>query len=412
MTFYCLIKIKHVSRKSIFLVLLCIGIGFLFIPQFTLGFPSWDLISLQSDKDTYYNYENIEISASWTLNYEAPEDDFVQLHLMNESNDILWKSPMYNNTGYNEDSFVIHIPDLNIKISNDSSQLFIRFWINWLGYVIEGNTYDSDFLTINIIKANITCELDKFENTIIYGEEIFLNAKFYITNNSLPLINTTIRLKIEIEPTVLYQHEYETNQSGIITVNISSLYHLSIGVNNLKFIILSNESYNNSQFTYKLRVEKIPTLGEIINIKSIDKNTGKIEVGCLYYYYFIESLVHLDNSIVSLLLYQGDSLKYSKSLNTSILGIATFTFSLGSINLKKNNTEVKITIIYNGTQYLHSKVISRTIDINEYIYRNTIDSVEFLYLSSIFSSIIIVGFVVVNKRRGRDKNLADLCIRI
>ena len=399
-------------RKSIFLVFLCIGLFFLFIPQFTLGWPSWDIISLQSDKDTYYNYENMEINASWNLFYDEQEIVFVQIHLMNESEDILWKSPKYNNTGYNEDSWMIHIPNLNTEIKNNSIQVFVKFWISFNDYVISGDTYDLEFLTINIIKANITCELSGFKNSIIYGEVIFLIAKFYETNNNLLLNNNTIRFQIEWELVVLYQYDFKTNQSGIITANISSIYNLSVGVNYLKFIIMGNETYNNCQFSYKLRVEKIPIFGEIIKIKGIDKNEGVFEVECYFYYYFNESIIPLNNSLVSAQLYQGNSLKYSKFLNTSILGTVLFTFSLGSINLENDNTEVNITIIYNGTQYLHSKKISRTIDINEFINQNVIDTMEILYLSSFFSSIIVIGFIVANKRKGRDKNLADLYIRI
>ena len=399
-------------RKSIFLVLVCIGLVFLFIPQFTLGWPSWDIFSLQSDKDTYYNYEYMEINASWHLSYDEQDIVFVQIHLMNDSEDILWKSPRYNNSGYNEDNWMVNIPNLNIEIKNDSTLVFVKFWISFNGYVVSGDTYDQEFLTINIIKANVTCELIGFEPSIIYGEEFSLLAKFYETNSNIILNNNTIRFKIEWETVVLYQFDFKTNQSGIITANISSIYHLSVGVNSLKFIIMGNETYSNCQFSYKLRVEKIPIFGEIININGIDKNKGIIEIESYFYYYFNESIIPLDNSLVSVHLYQENLLKYSKSLNTSILGKTLFIFSLGSINLENDSTEVNITIIYNGTQYLHRKVVSRTIDINEFIYQNVIDTMELLYLSSFFSSIILIGFMVSNKRRGREKKLADLCIRI
>lgn len=399
-------------RKSIFLVLLCIGLVFLFIPQFTLGWPSWDIISLQSDKYTYYNYENMEINASWNLSYDEHEIVFVQIHLMNESEDILWKSPRYNNTGYNKDSWMIHIPNLNTEIKNDSIQVFVKFWISFNDHVHSGDTYDLEFLTINIIKANVTCELSGFKNSIIYGEEISILAKFYETNNNLLLINNTIRLKIEWELVVLYQYDFKTNQSGIITTIISSVSHLFVGVNNLKFIIMGNETYNNCQFSYKLRVEKIPIFGEIISINGIDKNEGIIEVESHFYYYFNQSIVPLDSSLVLARLYQGNSLKYSKFLNTSILGTTLFIFSLGSINLDIGRTEVNITIIYNGTQYLDSKIISRIIDMNEFIYQNVVSTMELLYLSSFFSSIIVIGLLVTKKRKGRERNLADLCIRI
>ncbi|MHA1190727.1 MAG: hypothetical protein ACTSP9_00345 [Promethearchaeota archaeon] len=394
------------------MVLLCIGLVLLLIPQFTLGWPSWDIISLQSDKDTYYNYENMEINASWNLSYDEQEIVFVQIHLMNDSEDILWKSPRYNNSGYNEDNWMIHIPNLNIEIKNDSTLVFVKFWISFNGYVVSGDTYDPEFLTISIIKANVTCELIGFKPSINYGEKFSLLAKFYETNNVLILINNTIRFKIEYETIVLYQFDFKTNQSGIITVNISSIYNLSVGVNNLKFIIMGNETYNNCQFSYKLRVEKIPIFAEIINIKGIDKNEGIIEIESYFYYYFNESIVPLDNSLVSVHLYQGNSLKYSKFLNTSILGKILFIFSLGSINLENDIMELNITIIYSGTQYLQHKVVSRTIDMNEFIYQNVIDTIELLYLSSFFSSIIVIGFMVGNKRRRREKNLADLCIRI
>ncbi|MHA1373335.1 MAG: hypothetical protein ACTSR7_03470 [Promethearchaeota archaeon] len=394
------------------MVLFCIGLVFLFIPQFTLGWSSWDIISLQSDKDTYYNYENMEINASWNLFYDEQEIIFIQIHIMNDSEDILWKSPRYNNTGYNEDNWMIHIPNLNIEIKNDSTLVFVKVWISFNGYVVSGDTYDPEFLTINIIKANVTCELIGFEPSIIYGEEFSLLAKFYETNNNFILINNTIRFKIEWETVVLYQFDFKTNLSGIITANISSIYNLSIGVNNLKFIIMGNETYSNCQFSYKLRVKKIPIFGEIININGTDKNEGIIEVESYFYYYFNESIVPLDNSLVSVHLYQGSSLKYSKSLNTSILGKTLFIFSLGSINLENDCTKVNITIIYNGTRYLNRKVVSKNIDMNEFIYQNVIiDTMELLYLSSFFSSIIVIGFIA-KKRRGREKNLADLCIRI
>ncbi|MBY9002900.1 MAG: hypothetical protein KGD73_02915 [Candidatus Lokiarchaeota archaeon] len=382
------------------------------IPQFTLGWPSWEIISLQSNKNTYYNYENMEINASWNLFFEEDDNVFLQIHLMNDSENILWKSPRYSNAGYNEDNWIIHIPNLNIEIDNDTTQMFVKIWISFNNHVASADFYDSEFLTINIIKANVTCELDGFEGSITYGEEISLLAKFFEANNTLLIINTTIRFQIESESIILYQGDYITNQSGIINVNISSIDYLSVGVNNLIFIMISNETYNNYQFSYKLRVEKIPIYGEIININGIDKNEGTIEVLSYFYYYFNESIVPLNNSFISIRLYQKNSLKYTKSLNTNILGVTTFIISLGSINLEKYSTEVNITIIYNGTQYLHDETVSKTIDVNEFIYQNVIDTMEILYLTSFFSSIIVIGFMVANKRRGRDKNLADLCIRI
>jgi len=401
-----------VLRKSIILVFLCIGLFFLFFPQFTFGWPSWDIISLQSDKENYYNYENIEINASWNLYFEEHDFVYVQIHLINESEEILWKSPKYNNSGFNEDNWMIHIPNLNINIKNDSICLFVKFWISFNDHVSSGDIYDLEFLTINILKANVTCELSGFKNSIIYGEEISLLAKFYETNNNLLLINDTIRFKIEWELLVLYQYDFKTNKSGIIKTNISSVSHLSVGVNYLKFIIIGNETYNNCQFSYKLRVEKIPISGEIISVSGIDKNQGIIEVQSNFYYSFNHSIIPLDNSLVSAQLYQGNSLKYSKFLNTSTLGKTLFTFSLGSINLDNNSTEVNITIIYNGSQYLHSKMISQIIDVDEFIYQNVLDTMELLYLSSFFSSIIVFGLMITKKRRGREKNLADLYIKI
>ncbi len=398
-------------RKNIFLAFLCIGLVFLFIPQFTLGWPIWDIISLQSDKDTYYNYENMEINASWYLYYDNPEIDFVQIHLLNESEDIIWKSPIYNNTGYNNDNWIIYIPNLNIKIKNDSTLIFVKVWISYFNHV-HGYTYDLEFLSIKILKANVTCELYGFKNSMTYGEKISFIAKFFEKNNSLLLINTTIKFQIEFKLAILYQFEFETNLSGCISVNISTISHLSIGVNNLKFLIIGHEIYNNSQFSYKLRVEKIQICGEIINIKGIDKNRGTIELESNFYYFFNESIIPLDNSLVLAHIYQGNSLKYSKILNTNIVGSTVFTFSLGSINLEKIYTKVNITIIYNGTQYLNSKILSRTITINEYLYQNALDAMELIYLSSFFCSMIIFGLIVVNKRRKNEKNLAHLCIKI
>jgi hypothetical protein len=399
-----------VSKLGKTIFILHIVLIILIIPQFVKGYY-FDMISFTTNKDSYYNYENIELNGIWELYYDPPQESFIQVQIYDCYNNMIWNSQRFSNVGYNEETWVIHIPDLDLPLNNESTSIFIKFFQFW----DEGDLMVSTFwetLTIWVFKTNLTCQLTGFKNSILFGETTSFSAKFYETADNSALKNQNISLTIEANFVILSQNTYYTNELGYIDLILSSLIELTIGLNLLTFTILDNENYSNTCFSYNISVEKIPVISEVVNIDETKKNEGLIKIHLFYYFLLNESNTPLQNEPFHIKILQNSSIKLQEFINSSDNGDLVIEINLKSLNLDSISHKLEILVIFYGTEYFLNQTLSIIIDFKSSVKLTELNSIEFIFLSSIFSFVILGTIVIFKKKQNRGQNLGDIYVKI
>jgi len=96
-----------VKKAKVTLIVFLFLLSILICPQFVKGFDYF-AHSLETDKDIYYPYENITISAHWELDYNSVTElgyvcvlmyDTNYLARPNPDNEFLWCTPYYDQIG-------------------------------------------------------------------------------------------------------------------------------------------------------------------------------------------------------------------------------------------------------------------------------------------------------------------------
>jgi len=214
--------------------------------NFVKGARTCDLFYLETDKEIYYNDETIYINASWNLDYDTGDKSYVQIRIFNESNDLIWFSPKYNEKGISNKIWTVVINELNITFKNPSNILNITFFYYNAPFVgsPEGDYLDPMIL-IKTIKRNTSCQLIECPKYINIGQQLQFKAVFYniSLDNKSYLVNYTIFFKIVSKGIPTYHNNFTTNSSGMIQIMVPS-DNLTAGINTLRFEIRDNKFYN------------------------------------------------------------------------------------------------------------------------------------------------------------------------
>ncbi|MFW9972118.1 MAG: hypothetical protein ACFFDF_18150 [Candidatus Odinarchaeota archaeon] len=220
---------------------------------------SYNLINFSTNQTRYYIDESIKINATWVLNYNPnSEDAYVQIHIVDEFAQFVWNSSMYNQIGTSEKNWTVDIGDFDLDLENSSCFLYIKFFVFY--FHIDTGSPMCNYLTtieVSVMKRNISCELLGYKDRIIFGEDLYLIARFYdeSTNNTRYLFNQSVQFLISFNDVIITQCNYTTNISGVISFQLLSATHLMFGLNFLIFSIDGNNLYNNSKFITKQRFE-------------------------------------------------------------------------------------------------------------------------------------------------------------
>ncbi|TFG23148.1 MAG: hypothetical protein EU532_13750 [Promethearchaeota archaeon] len=380
------------------------------IPQFITGFVL-NRVSLYTNKNYYYMYENIEIYAEWELYYAiGAESCFVQINIYNISEDLIWHSCEYSNVGFNSESWIIYIPDLNLLFINESTPLYVKFCL----YHDDGEkviSTSSEAIDITILKSDLSCELFGFKNSIMFGENLNFSVIFFETGNNSLLINQKIYFNIKFNNKTTFLKEFSTNETGKITLHLSSLTELNLGENILNFIINESTIYEPIHFLYKLDVIKIPILIDTIRCEKDDLKDRLIYIELLYYYFFNGVPTYLSNRTILVKIFQNTSLRTSFYLKTNITGSLIFKLLYSSLDLEKNLSKFKIQFIFNGTTFLENKTSNIELRIENLNPPIEFDSVQFISVSGLITSLIIFGILFTYKNIEKKKRLEDLYIK-
>jgi len=356
-------------------------------------------------------YENIEIYAEWELYYNIEEKSFIQIQIYNSSEDLIWHSYEYSNMGFNSESWIIYIPDLNLLLFNESTQLYVKLYHSW----DDGGNAISTFeetINITILKSDLSCELFGFKNSITFGENLNFSVIFFETGNNSLLRKQQVFVEIKYNNIRTLLNEFATNEFGKINLNLSSLIELNIGENALNFIINESTIYDPIQFLYKINVNKIPILIDTIRCEKDYINNKQICVELVYYYLFNGVQTFLSNRTILVKIFQNTSIKTNFYVKTNMTGSLLIKLSYNSLDLDKNLSKLLIQFIFNGTICLENKTTNIELKLDNLNPPRDFDSVQFISLSGIITSVIIFGIVITYKNVEKKKTLEDLHIKI
>ena len=397
--------------------LLLILIDFLSVISFVNAF-NCNLNFLKTDKTIYFIDEDIKINASWELSYDINnENSYVQVQIFNGSDIKIWISPEYDEIGFFEKNWTVNLQQLNIDFTNYSNILYIKFFSYYDDFFASDAVYTFlDTIKIKVIKKKPLCELTGYRDRIKFGDCLYLTAKFYddFSESNLFLINYSIQFKIYSNNFISYQSTYTTNLSGMINLCLNSLTHLSLGQNFLVFSIIDNRIYNDTKYIYELYLEKNQLIIDIISFNESLKESEDLEIRLFYYYYFNLSLKPLANYNIVLKIYDYKTLIYINEYKTDKFGVLTIKIPQESFNFNLMSQEFNINIIFNGTNFLNNKTLTLPLKINRETYsdkKNSLQMSILSFMSILIIILIVLSYVISDKKNKSKKLLTDLIIR-
>lgn len=375
---------------------------------------------LNINKNLLYIDEEIKINASWELNYNINNEiAYVQIQIFDDFDNSIWNSSEYNQIGFHEKNWTLDIDQLNFGFSNYSNILYIKFFSFY--FQIDTTNTVSTFLEtieITIIKRNLLCSLDGYRDHIEFGECLYLNVKFSdeSSENSLNIINQTIKFMISFNNLIIHQCNYTTNNSGVISVFISSFTHLKVGQNFLIFSVLNNSVFNNSIFIYELYVEKNPIFVDILRFNEDLKEDDdlEIELSYSYYYSFNQSLNPLAGYDFTLKIFDNKTLVFISEYKTDNSGKLEIRLAQELFNFNNRSEDLIINIIFNGTYSLSNKTLVLCLKINQGatpIMENSFQINIFSFISILIIVLIVLSIIINNNKIKNKKLLAELVMR-
>lgn len=375
-----------------------------------------NLISLNTNQTEYYFNEDIKINASWELYYNTlNEIAYIQIHIIDDFDNIIWNSSKYNQVGTYEKNWTVNIKELNLDFKNSSYLLYIKFFVYYF-QIDTTNTMCTylETLEIKIIKRDISCELIGYKDKIILGENLSIIAKFYdnTTEYIQNLINHTVEFLITFDDLILFQSNFTTNTSGAICINLVSLIHLRLGVNNLIFSIRNSMLYNDTKFVYEIVTEKNNLIIEIITFNNYLKNDEDLEIRLYCYYYINQSVKPLINYMFLVKIFDNLTLTFVNEYKTDEYGFLTFLISQDLFNYNQTGQDFNLTIFFNGSKFLDNRTIILSFNLNQFSkIQNTLQISLLSFTAILIISLILISYVIINKKSKSEKILTELIIR-
>ena len=379
------------------------------------GDKSFYLFDLNTDKDFYYYYEYINVSATWETYYsEGIEEIYVQLKLFDIYENLKWNSSEYNEQGLICRNWTISIQSLNLSLINNPNVLYLKLYEGTNDY-IDDEEYEQllETLTISVAKNDIVCKLQGFNDTLSYGEKLEFEANFSYLSNQTGLRNQTIKFLIFFDNNVTLQRNLTSNDDGMIKINISTTNILRIGENCLRFEIIDLGFINNSIFQYTIVIMKSKIIVEIIKFKDEINFNDYIEIK-LKFYYINFTIQPLADEVFILNVYQNLNLKAQLNLRTNSTGGLWIVLNPSNFDINNKEESISLLLSYNGSNILKNATIAFKIT----IYGNLLYKLEQLNLITIVSTcsgiiltIIFIFYFKHAKEREKSVKLKDIAFK-
>lgn len=394
-----------------FLFLIVSLIELLSISNSVIGYGC-NLNNIEVDKDDYYPNEMIIIDAAWTLNYNPlSEEAYIQIRISDEFDTVIWNSSKYDSIGNFTENWNISIDSLNLTLDNYTHFLYIKFlsFYHQIGTMeIVSNLLET--IQVKIRKRLPLCQLIGFKYFINYEESFVFQARFYdtfIENNSF-LNNQLITLLIRSNSSIIFQSNLTTNYLGIIDIVLSSINDLNLGVNELIFVLVNNNVYNDTEFQYDVFRKKNTVYIDVINLKEDLRKNEDLTIELFCHYYLNNTKIPLKNQYIELVILNDQNTTFTEIRNTDQSGILSVSVPY---EILPSNKELQLNIIYNGSLSLENKTLTLNLNINIHEVENVIH-LNIIIFVSISAIILLISLVILFRfKRVKKKALPEIIIR-
>ena len=397
------------------LILLILLVFLIEIPCYSQSVKGFDceVYNLETNKNSYYTNEVIELNASWELDYNPfTEDCYIQIKIYDSLDELIWNSSKYDEIGLFTEQWSINTTELKTTFSDFTSNVIIKMYF-YLWNQGESVPFLQDSEEITIIKRIPLCELIGLRDRINYSEEISFSAKFYdniIENYSL-LINQLVLFMVSFNNSIIFQENFTTNHLGIIEITLSSLVHLNLGLNTLVFKIIQSNVYNDSIFQHEILVEKTPVFINVVNIDNLIIKDEDLIIQLYCYYFFNDSMTPLNNQSIKVEILHNQSSIYSQIYNTDITGFLSITISQAILNFTGEIEDIVLILQYSGNYFLQNKTTSLILSIDGPKGKSSQNLNVFLIVTFSIISILIPLPLLYRFKRERKKMLTEVIIK-
>jgi hypothetical protein len=359
--------------------------------------------------------EKIEINASWELYYDPSNElAYVQIRIFNSIDKVIWSSPEYNEIGFFNDNWSVDINELNISYINYTNTIYIKL-ISY--YRIIGTPHDNigylKTVQVEIMKRTPFCQLIGFKDKIKFSENLTFNVEFFdplLENNSY-LSDQLVLFSISSNHSIIYQNNFTTNQFGTFQISISSPIHLILGENNLIFELKDNKIYNDTIYLYELFVERNPVLVDVITFEENLKKNENLTITLFYYYFRNNDLEPLRREDIELKILNDQDLAYASIYKTDSSGVLSIMISQDSFNVDGDNMNLRLDLIFNGTDSLKNKTFSLHLIISNTEINNGVH-INFLLIFAISIPLSLISISLLYKfKKNKNKLLTEITIR-
>ena len=412
MSFYKFIKKNSVNqkKKSIIIIFLFLSIAFLAESSKSL---ICEIIYFQTDKDSYYAEESIQLEVSWTFDFVEEDNPFFQIRIFDNYDSLIWNSSEFREKGLIEKNWTIIIENLDLNFNNNSNTISIKAIVfNEInGGPMTPLILQTKFITIN--KRNLCCELSNFPDKVILGNNLSLEAQFYVEETNVSLSGEDIHIKILSNNSKMFEINSTLNNHGLITLNLSSLNDMALGINILIFNISNLVIYNQTTFTFEILVEKASVFVDILKYEEKLGWSENLELE-LFFYCFDEFIKPLKNKTVKILIYDNYNMNHQFYLHTDDSGFLKINLSTSTLDIDYINTVFFLDLIFNGSEFLKEKKLILKFEILTAELSNNYSFISFIIISVIiFLSVLVLSNYIyqMKKRKPKFKKINEICFK-
>ena len=220
--------------------------------------------------------------------------------------------------------------------------------------------------------------------------------------------------KVESNNQLTYQHNYTTNETGVIDIFLNSNNHLKLGYNKLIFILKNNWIYNDSKFIYEIYIGKNPIFIDIVKFRDNISNQEDLEISLYYYYFSNQSSISLADKCIKIKIFENSTLKFINESFTDNLGMLVIKVANDVFNFEQKSKILTISLIFDGSNILENKTLNLRLIITEVANLKKQDSLmtNILPISVVLILVsIVLSYMFINNKKRNAKPLTDITIR-
>ncbi len=359
-----------------------------------------DVNHFKINKENFQYGEKIILNASWIIYNSYDLNPSVQIWLIDDDFNVIWKSIKYNDLGTMEENIIIPTSALTNCTIYNTRELEVIIIFLYLNKSKQECYILKNSLLINVHKGKISYELNAFQDVMEYGEDQKISIHlFNFFDTSVDIKNGTLELLIKENNELLSKKSFFL-EGGQFSFKLS-YKDLSIGTNSFWFNLTNVFNHENYCFKKNITMNKMDVILKVVNVTLKEKQLLGL-VSFLYVRNGIQNPLQYEN--ITIYLYNQTILLMRKSYITNNLGNVEFNMSLES-PIKQNKTLIlKFQNKGNSTLASEDNIVKIPVSAqfsNQDAYRNSTFLSIGLFISVIgMMSIVIITILKKNVKEG------------